>query len=32
VFYEGRIVGEVSSADADPERLGMLMAGRGAAA
>jgi general nucleoside transport system ATP-binding protein len=32
VFYEGRIVGEVSAADADPERLGMLMAGRGAAA
>jgi simple sugar transport system ATP-binding protein len=32
VFYEGRVVGEVSAADADPERLGMLMAGRGAAA
>jgi ABC-type uncharacterized transport system ATPase subunit len=32
VFYEGRIVGEVSAADADPERLGMLMAGRGVAA
>ena len=29
VFYEGRIVGEVSATDADPERLGMLMAGRG---
>jgi general nucleoside transport system ATP-binding protein len=32
VFYEGRIVGEVGAADADPERLGMLMAGRGVAA
>jgi len=32
VFYEGRIVGEVSAEDADPERLGMLMAGRGVAA
>ena len=32
VFYEGRVVGQVSAADADPERLGMLMAGREAAA
>ena len=32
VMYEGRIVGEVSVADADLERLGMLMAGRGMAA
>ena len=28
VLYEGRIVGEMRAADADPERLGMLMAGR----
>ena len=29
VMYEGRIVGEMPVADADLERLGMLMAGRG---
>jgi simple sugar transport system ATP-binding protein len=29
VLYEGAIVGDLSAADADPERLGMLMAGRG---
>jgi general nucleoside transport system ATP-binding protein len=28
VLYEGRIVGEMRAEDADPERLGMLMAGR----
>jgi ABC-type uncharacterized transport system ATPase subunit len=32
VFYEGRIVGEMAVSDADPERLSMLMAGRGMAA
>ena len=32
VIYEGRIVGEMPVAEADPERLGLLMAGRGAAA
>ena len=32
VLYEGRIVGETSVSDADPEQLGMLMAGRGRAA
>ena len=32
VVYEGRIVGEMGVADADHERLGLLMAGRGAAA
>ncbi|HEX2194934.1 MAG TPA: ATP-binding cassette domain-containing protein, partial [Candidatus Limnocylindria bacterium] len=32
VFYGGRIVGEMDVADADPERLSMLMAGREAAA
>ena len=32
VMYEGRIVGEMPVADADLERLGMLMAGRGMAA
>lgn len=32
VIYEGRIVGEMAAADADAERLGLLMAGRGAAA
>jgi simple sugar transport system ATP-binding protein len=32
VLYEGRIVGEMPAADADVERLGMLMAGRGRAA
>jgi ABC-type uncharacterized transport system ATPase subunit len=29
VLYEGRVVGRMASAAADPERLGMLMAGRG---
>ena len=29
VLYEGAIVGDLSADDADPERLGMLMAGRG---
>jgi simple sugar transport system ATP-binding protein len=29
VLYEGTIVGELAADDADPERLGMLMAGRG---
>jgi len=28
VMYEGRIVGEVAASEADPERLGLLMAGR----
>ena len=28
VLYEGRIVGEMRAVDADPERLGLLMAGR----
>ncbi len=32
VIYEGRIVGEMAVRDADLERLGLLMAGRGAAA
>jgi ABC-type uncharacterized transport system ATPase subunit len=32
VFYEGRIVGEMNVADADLERLSLLMAGREAAA
>ncbi|KRT64307.1 MAG: putative ABC transporter ATP-binding protein, simple sugar transport system ATP-binding protein [Chloroflexi bacterium CSP1-4] len=32
VLYEGRIVGEMRAGDADPEQLGMLMAGRGRAA
>jgi simple sugar transport system ATP-binding protein len=32
VMYEGRIVGEMPVNDADPERLGLLMAGRGVAA
>jgi len=32
VCYEGRIVGEMPVADAEPERLSMLMAGRDAAA
>jgi simple sugar transport system ATP-binding protein len=32
VMYEGRIVGEMPAGEADPERLGMLMAGRGRAA
>jgi simple sugar transport system ATP-binding protein len=30
VLYEGRIVGAMRTEDADPERLGMLMAGRAA--
>jgi simple sugar transport system ATP-binding protein len=29
VLYEGRVVGRLDAAAADPERLGMLMAGRG---
>jgi simple sugar transport system ATP-binding protein len=29
VLYEGRIVGRMEAAGADPEQLGMLMAGRG---
>lgn len=29
VLYEGAIVGDLSGDEADPERLGMLMAGRG---
>ena len=32
VLYEGRVVGEMGTRDADPEQLGMLMAGRGRAA
>ena len=32
VLYEGRIVGRLDAADADPEHLGMLMAGRAAEA
>ena len=32
VMYEGRVVGEMASAGADLEQLGMLMAGRGWAA
>jgi simple sugar transport system ATP-binding protein len=32
VIYEGRIVGRLAAGEADPERLGMLMAGRGLAA
>ena len=28
VLYEGRIVGRIEAAEADPEHLGMLMAGR----
>ncbi|MGH2489469.1 MAG: ABC transporter ATP-binding protein [Candidatus Limnocylindria bacterium] len=32
VLYEGRIVGEMTAAEADVEHLGMLMAGRGRAA
>ena len=32
VLYEGRVVGEMPTTEADPERLGMLMAGRGQAA
>jgi ABC-type uncharacterized transport system ATPase subunit len=30
VLYEGQIVGEMRAEEADPERLGMLMAGRAA--
>ena len=30
VLYEGRIVGELAAGEADPERLGLLMAGRAA--
>jgi len=29
VLYEGRVVGRIEAAEADPEHLGMLMAGRG---
>ena len=32
VLYEGRVVGEMGAREADPELLGMLMAGRGRAA
>jgi simple sugar transport system ATP-binding protein len=32
VVYEGRIMGELRAADADPEELGLLMAGRERAA
>jgi simple sugar transport system ATP-binding protein len=32
VLYEGQVVGEMSARDADPERLGLLMAGRAQAA
>ena len=32
VLYEGRIVGRMEASQAEPERLGMLMAGRGQAA
>jgi len=32
VLYEGRIVGQMTAAEADVEHLGMLMAGRGRAA
>lgn len=32
VLYEGRIVGAMAAGEADPERLGMLMAGRAAGA
>jgi ABC-type uncharacterized transport system ATPase subunit len=32
VLYEGQIVGRIEASDADPERLGMLMAGRGGSA
>jgi simple sugar transport system ATP-binding protein len=32
VLYEGRVVGRMTSSEADPEQLGMLMAGRGRAA
>jgi len=29
VLYEGRVVGRMEATEADPEHLGMLMAGRG---
>jgi len=29
VLYEGRVVGRIEATEADPEHLGMLMAGRG---
>jgi simple sugar transport system ATP-binding protein len=32
VLYEGQVVGEMSATDSDPERLGLLMAGRAEAA
>jgi simple sugar transport system ATP-binding protein len=32
VMYEGRIAGQLDASDADAERLGLLMAGRGEAA
>ena len=32
VLYEGRVVGEMGTREADPDQLGMLMAGRGRAA
>ena len=32
VLYEGRVVGRMEASQADPEQLGMLMAGRGQAA
>jgi simple sugar transport system ATP-binding protein len=32
VLYEGRVVGRMAASEADPEGLGMLMAGRGEAA
>jgi general nucleoside transport system ATP-binding protein len=32
VLYEGRVVGRMDAEEADPERLGLLMAGRGLAA
>jgi len=32
VLYEGRVVGHMEAGEADTERLGMLMAGRGVAA
>ena len=32
VLYEGRIVGRMAASDAEPEHLGLLMAGRGLAA
>jgi simple sugar transport system ATP-binding protein len=32
VLYEGRVVGHMLASEADPEQLGMLMAGRGQAA